>query len=255
MSTSIVDNAMINVLIADDRDFVRKILEEYLTPESDIKVVGFAENGQIAIDKVASLKPDVVLMDIEMPVMDGWTATKTIAEKFEDTKVLILSIHDREQDLLRALRLGARGYCLKNTTARELVDAIEYVHKGYIQIAVELIEKHFCNPQKTSLAAQYNSKSDNESGIANQTLTKIEPRTDVLKKTAPQVFAETVERVIKQQMGTKVERDDNLQFRFDRLRHQLNRLERITSLTLKTQLICNLVLIAVVVAFGYFSFR
>ena len=73
--------AMINVLIADDQNFVRKTIESYLEPELDLNVIGFAENGKVAIAQVAKLKPDVVLMDIEMPVMDGFAATKAISCK------------------------------------------------------------------------------------------------------------------------------------------------------------------------------
>ena len=244
---------MINVLIADDQKFVRKTLESYLVPESDLNIVGFAENGEIAVNKVANLKPDVVLMDIEMPVMNGLAATKIIAEKFTDTKVLILSIHDREQDLLRALKLGAKGYWLKNTTAQELADAIRYVHKGYVQIAVDLVEKHFRDPQKTSLVPKHNSELDDESGVAEQILAKIEQKISSLEKLTPQNINEIIEKIVKQQTSAKVERDDNLQFRFDRLRHQLNRLEQRANLTFRTQLICNLVLIAIVLALGYFS--
>ena len=244
---------MINVLIADDQKFVRKTLESYLVPESDLNVVGFAENGEIAVNQVAELKPDVVLMDIEMPVMNGLAATEIIAKKFTDTKVLILSIRDREQDLLHALKLGAKGYWLKNTTSQELADAIRYVHKGYVQIAVELVEKHFRDPQKTSLRTEDNSESDDESRVAEQVLAKMERKIDALEKLMPQKLDETIERIIKQQMSAKVERDDNLQFRFDRLRHQLNRLEQRANLTFRTQLICNLVLIAIVLALSYFS--
>ncbi|HEY9771353.1 MAG TPA: response regulator transcription factor [Coleofasciculaceae cyanobacterium] len=134
---------MINVLIADDQNFVRKTLESYLTPELDLNIIGFAENGKVAIERVASLNPEVVLMDIEMPIMDGLTATKTIAQRFKETKVLMLSIHDREQDIARALKLGAKGYWLKNTSAKELADAIRYVHKGYFQLALDTSRKAF----------------------------------------------------------------------------------------------------------------
>ncbi|PSB07451.1 hypothetical protein C7B62_19920, partial [Pleurocapsa sp. CCALA 161] len=134
---------MINILIADDQNFVRKTLESYLEPESDLQIVGFAKNGEVAVHKVAQLKPDIVLMDIEMPVMDGFTATETIAQKYADTKVLMLSIHNQKQDVARALKLGAKGYWLKNTTAKELANAIRYVHKGYFQLALELVDKHF----------------------------------------------------------------------------------------------------------------
>lgn len=244
---------MINILIADDQNFVRKTLESYLKPESDLNIVGFAENGEIAIDKVAELKPDVVLMDIEMPVMDGLTATKTIVEKFSDTKVLILSIHDREQDLLHALRLGARGYWLKNTTAKELADSVRHVHQGYFQIALELVEKHFRNSQKSSIQTESNAESNNNLEAVDPVLAKIEQKIDSIDRLTLQSLNETIEKIIKHQMSIKVERDDNLQFRFDRLRHQLNRLENKTSLTFKTMLIGNLILVAAVLAFSYFA--
>ena len=244
---------MINILIADDQNFVRKTLESYLKPESDLNIVGFAENGEVAIDKVAALHPDVVLMDIEMPVMDGLTATKTIAEKFTDTKVLMLSIRDREQDLLQALSLGARGYWLKNTTAQELADSIRHVHRGYFQIALELVEKYFCNSTASNVPEKHNTESSHKLGAGDRVLAKIEQKLDSLEKLTPQGWYEAVEKIVKQQMNTKVERDDNLQFRFDRLRHQLNRLEQKASLTFKTQLICNLILIAAVLALSYFA--
>lgn len=244
---------MINILIADDQNFVRKTIESYLKPESDLNIVGFAENGEVAIDKVAELKPDVVLMDIEMPVMDGLTATKTIVEKFSDTKVLILSIHDREQDLLHALRLGARGYWLKNTTAKELADSIRHVHQGYFQIALELVEKHFRNSQKSSIQTEGDAESNNNLEAVDPVLAKIEQKIDSIDRLTPQSLNETIEKIIKHQMSIKVERDDNLQFRFDRLRHQLNRLENKTSLTFKTMLIGNLILVAAVLAFSYFA--
>ena len=244
---------MINILIADDQNFVRKTLESYLKPESDLNIVGFAENGEVAIDKVAELKPDVVLMDIEMPVMDGLTATKTIVKKFTDTKVLMLSIHDREQDLLDALSLGARGYWLKNTTATELADSIRHVHRGYFQIALELVEKYFCNSAVSNSRRKQNAELSHELKAEDRVLAKIEQKIDSIEKLTPHGLNETIEKIVKQQMNVKVERDENLQFRFDRLRQQLNRLEQKASLTFRIQLICNLVLIAAVVALSYFA--
>lgn len=244
---------MINILIADDQNFVRKTLESYLIPESDINIVGFAENGEIAIDKVAEFKPDIVLMDIEMPVMDGLTATKTIAEKFSDTKVLILSIRDREQDLLNALRLGARGYWLKNTTAKELADSIRHVHQGYFQIAWELVEKYFRQTATPRSTTKHEPEANDKLGAADRVLAKIERKVDSLEGLTPQGLHEAIEKIVKQQMNVKVERDDNLQFRFDRLRNQLNRLEQKANLTFRTQLICNLVLIGAVLALSYFA--
>lgn len=244
---------MINVLIADDQNFVRKTLESYLIPESDLNVIGFAENGQEAIDRVESLKPDVVLMDIEMPVMDGLTATKTIAEKFTDTKVLMLSIHDREQDVARALEFGAKGYWLKSTSAKELADAIRHVHKGYFQLAIELVEKHFHKTTVSDSRSPQNLELSNKLDVVDTVLAKIERKIVSLERSAPQSLNETIENLVKQEMAQRTEQNTNLQFRFDRLKQQLNRLEKKTSLSFKTQIICNLVLIAAVVAFIYFG--
>lgn len=242
---------MINVLIADDQNFVRKTLESYLEPESDLNVVGFAEDGEQAIAQVASLKPDVVLMDIEMPVMDGLSATKTITEKYGDTKVLMLSIHDREQDVARALELGAKGYWLKSTTAKELADAIRHVHKGYFQLALELVEKHFQRAEVFRLQSQRDFELNSKLEVVDRVLAKIEQKIDWLEKLTPKNLNQKIETIVKQEIEQQKERDDNLQFRFDRLRHQLNRLEKKTSLILTTQLICNLVLLVAIIAINY----
>ena len=239
---------MINVLIADDQNFVRKTIESYLELESDLKVVGFAENGEVAIKQVENLKPDVVLMDIDMPIMDGFAATKIIAEKFSDTKVLMLSIYDREQDVTRALKLGAKGYWLKNTSAKELTDAIRYVHEGYFQLAIELVEKYFSGVKVQN--AELNNKLD----VVDAVLAKIEQKISILKELTPQSLNETVENIVKQEMLRRKEKDANLQFRLDRLKHQLNQLEKTTNLVVKVQVAYNVVLIGAVIVMGYFLF-
>ncbi len=242
---------MINVLVADDQNFVRKTIESYLEPESDLNVVGFAEDGEMAIEQVASLRPDVVLMDIEMPVMDGLTATQAIVEQYKDTKVLMLSIHDREQDVARALKLGAKGYWLKNTTAKELADAIRHVHKGYFQLALELVEKHFRRVEISQLHSKRDFDLTSKLEIVDRVLAKIEQKIDSLEKLTPQSLNEKIEGIVKQEMSVRKERDENIQFRFDRLRQQLNRLEKQTNLILKTQLICNVVLLVAILALNY----
>lgn len=243
---------MINILIADDQNFVRKTLESYLEPESDLNVIGFAENGAIAIEQVATLKPDIVLMDIEMPVMDGLTATKTIMEKFEETKVLILTIHDKEEHLARALKIGAKGYWLKNTTAQELADIIRHVHKGYFQLAKELIEKHFERTViENSSSKQYLSVSE-RGNIVNLVLNQIERQVGSLKELTPQNLHETIENIIKQELTLRKEKDANFQFRVDRLKNRLNALEKNFRLATKIQLFINLILIVAVSALGYF---
>ena len=245
---------MINVLIADDQKFVRKTLESYLEFESDLKVVGFAENGEVAIDRVETLKPDIVLMDIEMPIMDGFAATKTIAERFSDTRVLILSSHDKEQDVARALTLGAKGYWLKNNTAKELTDSIRHVHEGYFQLALELVEKHFDRAEIPSLQSKHNLELSSKLNVIDAVLAKIEQKTISLKNLTPQSLNETVESIVKQEMILRKEKDANLQFKLDRIKHQLNQLQKIVSLVIKAQLICNVGLITAVIILSYFVF-
>lgn len=133
---------MINVLIVDDQKTIQQVLKTYIEVEPDLKIVGFAENGQVAIEKIEPTKPDVILMDIDMPVMDGLSATQIIAHRFTATKVLIFSLYDEDEYLYRALEVGAKGYLLKTTPPEEIINAIRYVHKGYFQLGPSLLEKY-----------------------------------------------------------------------------------------------------------------
>ena len=132
---------MIRVLIADDQYICQQIWQSYLEPEPDLEIIGFALDGQAAIDLVKKLKPDVVLMDINMPRMDGLTATEIITNHYVDTKILILSVSDHVQDIKKSLQIGATGYLLKSTHPQELVPAIRSIHQGYCQLGPGLIEK------------------------------------------------------------------------------------------------------------------
>ena len=132
---------MIRVLLAEDQKTVQELLKSYLEQEPDFEVVAVASDGEVAIEQVEQLKPDLVLMDIEMSGIDGLTATEIISQCSASTKVLILSIHDEEKYLKHALQVGAKGYLLKNTPPEELVKAIRSVHKGYSQLGPGLIEK------------------------------------------------------------------------------------------------------------------
>ncbi len=246
--------AMINVLIADDQNFVRKTLESYLKSELDLNVIGFAENGEVAIAQVAKLKPDVVLMDIEMPIMDGFAATKAIVQQFADTKVLMLTIHDRKQDIARALELGAKGYWLKNTTAQELTDAIRHVHKGYFQLALQLVEKHLGKATIINPPLKQNYDLNHKFEVVDTVLAKIEQKISTFERSTPQNLNETVENIVKQEMDHRRERDANLQFKLDRLRHKINQFEKHTSLAIKVQLMVNLFLIFTVCTLSYFVF-
>jgi DNA-binding NarL/FixJ family response regulator len=132
---------MIRLLLVDDQYLICQGLQAVLNQEADFQVVGAAENGQMAIEQVAALQPDVVLMDIRMPVMTGIEATRLIAEQFPDVKVLVLSTFDDDRDIALSMRAGAKGYLLKDMPTTELAEAIRLVHRGYSQMAPGLMER------------------------------------------------------------------------------------------------------------------
>lgn len=132
---------MIRILLVDDQKLIRQGLKALLELDPEIDVIGSANDGQTAIEQVGILNPDITLIDIRMPGMDGVTATRIIAERYPETKVIVLSGYDDEEYLAEALRAGAKGYLLKDTPAEELVTVIRAVHKGYAQIGPGLLEK------------------------------------------------------------------------------------------------------------------
>ena len=121
---------MINILLVDDQALLCEVLKTWLDVEADIQVLGVAHDGQEAIAAVEKLQPDIVLMDIDMPQMDGLKATKIISQRFPKVKVIFLSGHDDDVYLGKSLRAGAKGYLLKNTTADELVQKIRSVYNN-----------------------------------------------------------------------------------------------------------------------------
>ena len=125
---------MIRILIADDANLIRQALNIYFEHESDLEIVGTAENGKTALDLVEKLKPDIVLMDMEMPEMNGLTATKIISQRFPRTKVLIISSHNSRDYIDKALYVGANGYFIKNMPVEELSAAIKLIHQENVQI-------------------------------------------------------------------------------------------------------------------------
>lgn len=132
---------MIRVLIVDDQKMVREALKVSLEPENDLQIVGTANNGFAAIDQVKTLQPDVVLMNMEMPGLDGASTTKEITNKFIDTKVLILTSYDTDEYITKSLAMGAKGYLLKDTNPQDIAIAIRNINKGYTQIGPGLLEK------------------------------------------------------------------------------------------------------------------
>jgi DNA-binding NarL/FixJ family response regulator len=116
-----------------------------LSLEPDLQVVGTADNGETALEQVAVLHPDVVLMDVRMPVMDGRAATRAIVNQYPDIKVLVLSTFDDDRYIADAMRAGAKGYLLKDMPSEELAQAIRCVYRGYTQLGPGLLEKLVAN--------------------------------------------------------------------------------------------------------------
>jgi len=120
----------IRVLLAEDHVLVREGTRELVQQEQDMEVVGEAGDGQEAIELADKLHPDVVIMDISMPKVNGIEATKRIKELYPATAVLILTAYDNEQYIFALLEAGAAGYLLKNVRRSELIDAVRAVHAG-----------------------------------------------------------------------------------------------------------------------------
>jgi two-component system response regulator DegU len=117
----------IRIVFADDHDIVRRGLRALFSSTKDFKVVGEATNGEAAIALIAKKKPDVAVLDISMPVMNGVEATKMIRERFPTVKVLILTVHEDEAYVFQLLRAGANGYVLKNAEKNEILSGVKAV--------------------------------------------------------------------------------------------------------------------------------
>jgi NarL family two-component system response regulator LiaR len=131
----------IGVLITDDHPVVRQGLRVLLELEEDIEVVGEAEDGAEAAQKVKELTPDVVLMDLVMPELDGIAATKRIRELSPKTRVLVLTNYAEDEQVFGAMKAGATGYLLKDIEPRDLIQAIRSAHRGEPTLSSLVIEK------------------------------------------------------------------------------------------------------------------
>jgi two-component system response regulator NreC len=120
----------IKVLLAEDHTIVRKGIRSLLDGVTDIEVIGEAEDGREAVEKVGQLLPDVVLMDNTMPILNGLEATRQIKKQFPHIMVLILTMHTDEEYIFQFLQAGASGYLVKKTAPKELVSAIKAVYRG-----------------------------------------------------------------------------------------------------------------------------
>lgn len=126
---------LISVLLVDDHQLMRQGLRQLFTLEQDIQVIGEAVDGIEALQKIRQLRPEVVLMDVHMPGVDGITVTQQAVEEFPELAVIILSMQQQNQQVLQAVKSGARGYLLKSTSVREVAEAIRKVHTGSMFVA------------------------------------------------------------------------------------------------------------------------
>lgn len=121
---------MVKVLLVDDESLIRNILKDYLSSDESLEVVGEASNGKLAISQARTLQPDVILMDMQMPLMDGVEATQYIHHSFPDIRILGLSTFATDRYVVELLRAGASGYLVKDSRPEEVTSAIHTVHDG-----------------------------------------------------------------------------------------------------------------------------
>ncbi|QUG86944.1 hybrid sensor histidine kinase/response regulator transcription factor [Bacillus nitratireducens] len=163
-----LSNEQIRLCIVDDHSFIRESLHTILDGQEDLQVVGMAEDGERAMELCERLKPDVVLMDLEMPNLDGIHATKMIKEKWPDIRVLILSTFQNTERAKEIIRNGADGYLLKSIDSRELTESIRLVYRGGAMINHDLFNRMWEENEETE---SFQSKSDcKEFGLTKREL-------------------------------------------------------------------------------------
>ncbi|GAB4015596.1 response regulator [Spirosoma koreense] len=143
----------IRILVADDHSVVRKGIRMLLEDEADIQIVGEAADGDEAIDMLASIEPDVLLLDITMPRMSGIDALKVVSQRYPKIRTLMFSMHNNPEYILKAVQHGAAGYLLKDTGQEEILKAVRSVVKGdlyYPPNASSVIIQHMILPNQTT---------------------------------------------------------------------------------------------------------
>lgn len=163
----------VRVLLADDHQVVRQGLRALLQTQAGIEVVGEAGDGLEAVDQAQTLRPDVVVMDIAMPLLNGIEATQQIADKVPGARVVILSMYHTKQYVFRALRAGAAGYVLKQNSSAELLLAIEAVSRGESflspSVSREVIDEYLQRAKGDEALSEYDRLSAREREILQLT--------------------------------------------------------------------------------------
>ena len=156
----------IRILLVEDHTIVRQGLARMLNDQADMKVVGEAVNGRVAVEKALSLEPDVIIMDIAMPQMNGIEAAKRIKKKLPGTKILILSMYSHEHYIHQLLETGVSGYLLKDASGRDIVKAIHAAMKDETflspSISKVLVDTYLSPKKSSSRVERYNQLSNRE---------------------------------------------------------------------------------------------
>ena len=169
---------MINVIIADDQKLVREGIKMILGLYEEINILGEAENGQQLIALLENLQPDVILMDVRMPIMDGVQATKIIKEKHKNIKIIILTTFNEDEYIFKAIKHGADGYLLNDAGSEYIIKAIKSVYNGAMLLDPDVTAKVI----KAFNSITNDNLSSNESDNLNHKLDLLTPReSDVAK--------------------------------------------------------------------------
>lgn len=155
----------ISILLAEDHPVTRLEIKSFLEHDPGIAVIGEAVNGEQAVKKAEQLRPDITLMDVAMPVMDGIRAVELIRATISDAKIIMLTSSDSEQDIFAALAAGVHGYCLKDTDDDRLYRAILAVHRGDLWLDANIARKVVSVLPRPSSSTESTSRKDSGSFV------------------------------------------------------------------------------------------
>ncbi len=151
---------VIKIMLVDDHPVFRSGLKNILEAEDEFEIVAEADNGEAAVAEAVKMKPDLIIMDINMPGKDGIEATRTIKESVPDTKILIMTMYSDEAYLKEGLKAGAAGYVLKRAVDTELITAIRTIAKGEHYIYPTLVPRLYIEPLASNAAKTDNQQDD-----------------------------------------------------------------------------------------------